>query len=164
MILLRFTRSPPLFFGLHISQKKEQTPPDVWRFFGEVYFRSLPEFDSPLRTLYSDLRSESLTVKLMDLLMSLVKVKTKGQVTIPTALRERIGLAVGDLLEASVEGNKITLTPKTLIDRRLAEGLEDVKRGRVKGPFKTADELIASLDAGTTRATKRPRKSKSAGR
>ena len=36
--------------------------------------------------------------------MSIIKVKTKGQVTIPAALRTRLGVAVGDLLEAQVEG------------------------------------------------------------
>lgn len=78
--------------------------------------------------------------------MSIVKVKTKGQVTIPTALRTRLGVAVGDFLEAKVEGHVITLTPKTLVDKRLAEGLADIKAGRVKGPFTTADEMLAALD------------------
>ena len=78
--------------------------------------------------------------------MSLVKVKTKGQVTLPTRLREQAGLNVGDLLEAKLEKNgKITLTPKSLIDRRIEEGLEDIRKGRTYGPFDTAEEMIASL-------------------
>lgn len=77
--------------------------------------------------------------------MSLVKVKTKGEVTLPSALRERAGLNVGDLLEARFEKGKITLTPKSLIDRRIEEGLEDVRRGRTYGPFDTADQMIESL-------------------
>jgi AbrB family looped-hinge helix DNA binding protein len=80
-----------------------------------------------------------------ELHMSIIKVKTKGQVTIPTALRTRLGVAVGDFLEAQVEGHVITLTPKTLVDKRLAEGLADIKAGRVKGPFKTAEEMLAAL-------------------
>lgn len=79
--------------------------------------------------------------------MAIIRVKTKGQVTIPTALRTRLGVAVGDLLEAEVEGNVITLTPKTLVDKRLAEGLSDIKAGRVKGPFKTAEDLLAALNS-----------------
>jgi AbrB family looped-hinge helix DNA binding protein len=77
--------------------------------------------------------------------MSLVKVKTKGEVTLPSALRERAGLNVGDLLEARFEKGKITLTPKVLIDRRIEEGLEDIRRGRTYGPFDTADQMIESL-------------------
>ena len=88
--------------------------------------------------------------------MSIIRVKTKGQVTIPTALRARLGVSVGDLLEAKVEGHVITLTPKTLVDKRLAEGIADIKAGRLKGPFKSADELIASLNG--TKPEKRAKK------
>ena len=77
--------------------------------------------------------------------MSLVKVKPKGEVTLPSALRERAGLNVGDLLEARFEKGKITLTPKSLIDSRIEEGLEDIRRGRTYGPFDTADQMIDSL-------------------
>ncbi|MEK6302376.1 MAG: AbrB/MazE/SpoVT family DNA-binding domain-containing protein [Acidobacteriota bacterium] len=77
--------------------------------------------------------------------MSLVKVKTKGEVTLPSALRERAGLSVGDLLDARFEKGKITLTPKGLIDQRIEEGLEDIHRGRTYGPFDTADQMIDSL-------------------
>ena len=52
--------------------------------------------------------------------MALVKIKEKYQVTLPAALREKAGLEVGDLLEAKVEGKKITLTPKSVLDRELA--------------------------------------------
>jgi len=49
--------------------------------------------------------------------MELVTVKTKFQVVIPQSIRKRVRLDVGDLLEASFENGKITLTPKTVIDR-----------------------------------------------
>ncbi len=81
--------------------------------------------------------------------MSIVKVKTKGQVTLPTAIREQAGLNIGDLLEAKIERGKITLTPKTLIDRRLAEGLKDIETGRTQGPFNTAEELVTALHQTT---------------
>jgi AbrB family looped-hinge helix DNA binding protein len=77
--------------------------------------------------------------------MPLVKVKTKYQVTLPTSVRERIGVRVGDLLEAKVEKGTITLIPQTLIDRRLAEGLADLKAGRVYGPFKTGADAVRAL-------------------
>jgi AbrB family looped-hinge helix DNA binding protein len=79
--------------------------------------------------------------------MSLVKVKTKGQVTIPTALRRRAGLSVGDLLEAKMERGKITLTPQSLVDRHIQEGLEDIRNGRTYGPFDSSDEMIKSLQS-----------------
>ena len=84
--------------------------------------------------------------------MPLVRVKEKFQVTLPASVRQKTGLAVGDLLEADVEGKKITLTPKSVIDRELALALEDVKKGRVYGPFGSAKEVLRSL--------RRPRKAK----
>ena len=52
--------------------------------------------------------------------MPLVRVKEKFQVTIPTELREALDLAVGDILEATVEKDTIVLKPKAVIDRREA--------------------------------------------
>lgn len=75
----------------------------------------------------------------------LVKVKEKYQVTLPVSVRRKAGLAVGDLLEANVEGKKITLTPKSVVDRELALALEDVRKGRIYGPFSSAKEVIQSL-------------------
>ena len=62
--------------------------------------------------------------------MSIVIVKTKGQVTLPAGLRQQVGLNTGDILEAKVEQGKITLTPQTIIDKRLAESLAAFKAGR----------------------------------
>ena len=81
--------------------------------------------------------------------MSIVKLKTKGQVTLPAILRDQIGLQTGDILEANVVAGKITLTPQSIIDRRLAESLADFKAGRSHGPFQSADEMIAFLDKRT---------------
>ncbi|MBI4120216.1 MAG: AbrB/MazE/SpoVT family DNA-binding domain-containing protein [Parcubacteria group bacterium] len=77
----------------------------------------------------------------------LVKIKTKYQVTLPASLREQMGVDVGDILEAKVEEGKITMPPKSLIDRDIAEGLEDIRQGRIYGPFDTAEEMIRSLRA-----------------
>ena len=48
--------------------------------------------------------------------MPLVKVKPKFQVTIPTEVREAVQIAVGDILEATVQGMTIVFTPKA-VDR-----------------------------------------------
>jgi len=83
--------------------------------------------------------------------MELVAVKTKFQVVIPQSVRKLARLDVGDLLEASFEDGKITLTPKTVIDRHLAEGLQDLAQGRTHGPYKSAAEAIVALERRTAR-------------
>ena len=62
---------------------------------------------------------------------------------------------MGDLLEAKIEGKKITLTPKSIIDRGLAESLEDFKKGRYYGPFDSAEDMIRSLRQRPKRKSKR---------
>jgi AbrB family looped-hinge helix DNA binding protein len=92
--------------------------------------------------------------------MSLIRVNPKGQVTIPTRLRERVGLNTGDFVEARLERGKITLTPQTLLDRDIAESLQDVKSGRTYGPFDTVEEMTRSLKSHRRRgATKRSNRS-----
>jgi hypothetical protein len=45
------------------------------------------------------------------------------------------------------ERDQIALTPKSLVDHEIAEGLGDVKEGRTYGPYGTADEMIGALHA-----------------
>lgn len=94
--------------------------------------------------------------------MPLVTVKTKYQVTLPTSVRRQAKLAVGDILEAKVEGNRITLTPKSLIDRDIVLALEDVKKGRVVGPFTSASAMLADLQKRVSQQQKRKKRSKTA--
>jgi AbrB family looped-hinge helix DNA binding protein len=88
--------------------------------------------------------------------MPLVKVKDRYQVTLPPSIRTEAGLAVGDLLEARVEGKKITLTPKAVADRhvetRLAESFADYRKGRVAGPFTSAKDAVRALRQKKKRA------------
>ena len=49
--------------------------------------------------------------------MAIVTVKNKYQVVIPQALRKKLGISRGDVLEAKVERGRITYTPKAVIDR-----------------------------------------------
>jgi len=81
--------------------------------------------------------------------MPFVTVKKKYQVVIPVAVRRKLGIEIGDLLEVKFERGKITFTPKSVIDRGIAESLEDFKKGRVFGPFESAEGAIASLHAHT---------------
>ena len=90
--------------------------------------------------------------------MSIVTVKNKYQVVIPQGLREKIGLNIGDVLEAKIERGKITFTPKALVDRGIAQSLDDFKSGRSFGPFTTHEEFLASLHSQAKKL--RPKKSK----
>jgi len=91
--------------------------------------------------------------------MSLVKVKAKYQVTLPDSLRQQVRVDVGDVLEAKVRKGGIILTPKTIVDRGIAESLEDFKRGRTYGPFDSAEKAIGSLHSNAKRlSTKRSKK------
>src|SRR5919201_55830 len=54
------------------------------------------------------------------LALPLVKVKEKFQITLPAQLREALHLAVGDLLEATIQDNVIVLKPKAVVDREQA--------------------------------------------
>jgi AbrB family looped-hinge helix DNA binding protein len=88
--------------------------------------------------------------------MSLVQVREKAQITIPSKIRKALGIKKGDYLEAEIEDNKIVFVPKILIDKAepvtlskkgeevLKEALEDVKKGRVK-KFENVEELIDDL-------------------
>ena len=74
-----------------------------------------------------------------------VKIGLSRQVVIPKKLHDQLGLRPGDYLEVEIQGDRLVLTPKALVDKRLAEGLRDVKRGRVLGPFKTASTAMRAL-------------------
>jgi AbrB family looped-hinge helix DNA binding protein len=93
------------------------------------------------------------------------RIQHKGQVTIPTRVREQAGLSKGDLVEFSFQRGKIVITPKLVIDRskfpdagneytpeqrrvidrRLALADADIKAGRVSKAFSNTDDLIADL-------------------
>src|ERR1700756_3186211 len=87
--------------------------------------------------------------------MDIVTVKNKFQIVVPQHVREQVHIEIGDFLEAGVEDGKITFTPKTLIDRHLAEGLEDLKRGRTHGPYANTAEAIRALERRAKRRKKR---------
>lgn len=93
------------------------------------------------------------------------KIQHKGQVTIPTHLRQQAGLNKGDLVEFAFQGGKIVITPMLVIDRskfpnadneytpdqrrvidaRLAEADEDIKAGRVHS-FASAKDASAFIE------------------
>jgi len=93
--------------------------------------------------------------------MAAVKVGASRQVAIPKKLHDELGLSPGDYLEVERRGNQLVLTPKSLIEKRLAEALDDVKEGRVGGPYNSVEELISSLHGA--RRTRKAKTSKRSG-
>jgi len=75
------------------------------------------------------------------LTLPLVKVKEKFQITLPVELREVLHLAVGDLLEATIQGQTIVLKPKDVVDRVQARQqlIEVMDRVHAKLPPSTQD-------------------------
>ena len=74
------------------------------------------------------------------------------------SVRRQAGIKTGDKLEVKVSGGVITLLPKLpsaddeytpgqrrAIDALIVNGLDDVKHGRVHGPFETHKEMIGFL-------------------
>lgn len=88
-----------------------------------------------------------------------VTVKSKtSTIAVPRTVQRRAGFKVGDVLEFKAAGGVITIIPKLptadddytpeqrkVIDAQLAEGLEDIRKGRVSPKFDTVDEMLASL-------------------
>lgn len=76
---------------------------------------------------------------------SLVRVKTKYQVTLPHSIQKAAKLRVGDFLGVEIKGSTIILTPKDIIEREIELALDDIKHGRGIGPFTTAKSAIQAL-------------------
>ncbi len=106
------------------------------------------------------------------------RIQSRGQVTIPTAVRRRAGLAKGDLVNFTFLRGKIVMTPKLaldntavstpddeytlaqrrVIDVRLAKADADIKAGRVSKAFSDHGEFIAALDREAARLSARKTK------
>jgi len=75
--------------------------------------------------------------------MSLIQVREKAQITIPSKIRKELGIKKGDYLEIVKEDDRIVIIPKILIEKTsvnlsakgeemLKEAIDDVKKGKVK--------------------------------
>jgi len=105
----------------------------------------------------------------MRLIMTIV-VKERDPLVVPLNIRRRAGIKPGDRLEFKAARGVITNVSRSqtadeetpeqrkLIDAQLAEGLEDIRRGRVSKRFDTVDEMLASLKGSS------PKKPGKAGR
>ena len=79
--------------------------------------------------------------------MALVKLKEKGQVTIPAVVRKQISAHTGDVFEIGVSNGNIVLKPRDVVSRKRAVATKTKKGvdisswiGSGKGLFKSAFE------------------------
>jgi len=99
-----------------------------------------------------------------------ITVRSKTELVVPRSIRRRAGLKTGDKLEFKVSGGVIHIIPKLpsaddeytpaqrrAVDRELAKGLEDIKKGRLHGPFDTHEAMTNFLHE---QVKKGPRKAK----
>lgn len=89
--------------------------------------------------------------------MAIIKIGLKHQITIPKGIFKKLSLEVGDILEAEVKGSAIFISPKKLIPKdqtwfwtkewqeKEKEAEEDIRKGRVHGPFESAKDLLKFL-------------------
>jgi AbrB family looped-hinge helix DNA binding protein len=77
------------------------------------------------------------------------RVSTKGQVVLPSVLRQKLGIEPGDPLEAKIEGDRIVLTPRRKPKRKLRihtspiTGMTVISTG---GPKITSRTVYAALE------------------
>jgi AbrB family looped-hinge helix DNA binding protein len=87
-----------------------------------------------------------------------VTVNKQSALAVPAEVQRRAGLKAGDRVEFKVSGRIITIIPKSpaadddytpeqrrIINAQLAEGLEDIRKGRVSPKFDTIDKMLTSL-------------------
>ena len=84
-----------------------------------------------------------------------VTVKSKTGLTVPSSVQRQAGIKRGDRLEFKVRGGVITIIPRlpsandeyTPKQRRLIDAqLDEAEKGPFRGPFSTAEEMIADIN------------------
>jgi bifunctional DNA-binding transcriptional regulator/antitoxin component of YhaV-PrlF toxin-antitoxin module len=81
-----------------------------------------------------------------------VTVRRKAGLVVPPSVQRKAGIKNGDRLEFKASRGLITIAAKSngaedkhtsdqrrMVDREIARGLEDIKRGRVHGPFSVSE-------------------------
>jgi AbrB family looped-hinge helix DNA binding protein len=89
--------------------------------------------------------------------MARVKLSARRQITIPAETAKRLGLKAGEELELVESEKAILLVPRKHIPKdqqwyytdewqqMMQEAFEEVKQGKLIGPFDTAEEAIRAL-------------------
>ena len=133
------------------------------------------EFDESLTRAFVTRRPESITGFQRDLVTMTIAVKNNNRIplVVPAAVRRQARFKSGQELEFRASGGVITILPKlpsaddeytpeqrSIVDADLAEGLADIKAGRLQGPFKNHSDFIDSLhkEAKKLSAKKKPKR------
>jgi len=74
-----------------------------------------------------------------------MKVTTKGQVTIPQEIRERLGIGPGAEVEFEIEGKTVKITPTKKVGK---VGKQIVGRMRGKATVRLSTDEIMALTRG----------------
>jgi len=100
---------------------------------------------------------ESLTMGEKERTEELVRLRARGQVTLPSFIREKLHLEEGSLVLIKVVDNAIVLVPQETIDKEQSwfwqerwqrlesEAEEDIRTGRVKS-FDSVEELFDEIE------------------
>jgi bifunctional DNA-binding transcriptional regulator/antitoxin component of YhaV-PrlF toxin-antitoxin module len=104
-----------------------------------------------------------------------VKNNNNTPVVVPSAVRRKAGFRSGEETEFRASGGIIAIIPKLpdsddeyspaqrrAIDRRLAKADADIQAGRAHGPFESAEEMGASIEANIKQLRAARRKTKPA--
>ena len=105
-----------------------------------------------------------------------ITLKAKAPLVVPPSVQRKACLKAGDQVEFQAAPGRITIISKPpaarpaapsvtedeytpeqrrIIDVQLAEGLEDIRQGRVSRRFDTVDEMLASMKAGRKTSPRR---------
>ena len=88
---------------------------------------------------------------------NLIKVREKGQITLPSYIRKKLHLKQGDLVLAKIVDNTVVLVPQDTIDKDQAwfwterwqkleaEAESDIREGRVK-KFESVEDLFDEIE------------------
>jgi AbrB family looped-hinge helix DNA binding protein len=89
--------------------------------------------------------------------MARVKLSARRQITIPAETAKRLGLKAGEELELVESEKAIVLVPRKHIpkdqqwyytdewQKMMQEAFDDLKHGRMRGPFENVEEFIHDL-------------------
>lgn len=95
---------------------------------------------------------------------ALIKVQKEGQLVLPKNLRDRAGIAEGDLLEVTMRGSEVVLTPKSIVtagplkrepNQGRKQQLEFERRLRASAPASLGQVWASSKARGTDKITMR---------
>jgi len=92
---------------------------------------------------------------------------------VPPSVRRRAGIKAGDQLEFQVSRRRITILAKPgvrddeytpgerrAIEREMAKGVGDIRKGRTCGPFNTVGEMAGSIEAYIKKSRRAAKRSK----